>query len=253
MSPYSKLVMHIDRHKYRRGQFKDEAPLDPTKRRKSENRVGKTDEYVYVQRYHTQILKAYPDGRVVLNCDGWGTHITTRLAMNEALISAGVGAGYMHSVAYKGVSQLVLGVWCYYDGMTLVPDEKGDYVPTALKSYRGRRVHKGQTQEFREGLKTSGFNDLFPILYANATIEDRPFTLDPTALHKALTDPSLADQWPGVVAYYKFGRYEYVYDPATGQHTRLWEGFDIRKTRSAITRAATEHMREMYDTNEFTL
>ena len=252
MSPYENLLAHIDEHKYLRGAHKGEAPLEPAKRRKNENRVGATSEYAYVQRYHTQILKAYPDGRVVLNCDGWGTSVTTRLAMNEALTRAEVGAGYMHSVSYKGVTQLVLGQWRYYDGMELAPSPDG-YKPTTLRSYRGRRVHKGQTKEFREGMKTSGFDALFPILYANATIEDRPLTLNPTALHEALTDPSLANQWPGVVAYYKFGRYEYVFDPATGKHLRVWHGFDIRKTRAAITKAATAHMREIYDTIEFTI
>ena len=252
MSPYENLLAHIDKHKYLRGAHKGDAPLDPKRRRKSENRVTNRGAYAAVIRWRTEILRAYPDGRVVLDCDGWGPQPTTKEAMNYALSIADIGVGWLNSVRHKGVSQLALGQWRYYDGMELVPSPDG-YKPTVLQSFRGRRKDKSQTQEFREGLKTSGFDALFPVLYLNATESDRPMTLDPVRLSEALTDPSLADQWPGVVAYYKFGGYEYVYDPATGKHTRLWDGFDIRKTRSAITRAATEHMREMYDTNEFTL
>lgn len=252
MSPYKNLLAHIDEHKYLRGEHKGDAPLDPKRRRKSENRVINRGTYAAVIRWRTEILRAYPDGRVVLNCDGWGPQPTTKEAMNYALYSAGMAVGWLHGVRHKGVSQLALGQWRYYDGMALMPSPDG-YKPTALRAFQGRRKDKSQTQEFREGMKASGFNALFPMLYANATSEDRPFSLNPNALHETLTDPSLAYLWPGAVAYYKFRSYEYHYDTATSKGLRVWQASEIGATRAAITQAATAHMNETYDTNEFSI
>jgi hypothetical protein len=252
MSPYENLLAHIDEHKYLRGAHKGDAPLDPKRRRKSENRVTNRGAYAAVIRWHTEILQAYPDGRVVLNCDGWGSSMTTRLAMNYALSIADVGVGWLHSVRYKGVSQLALGQWRYYDGMALLPSPDG-YKPTVLQSFRGRRKDKSQTQEFRGGMKTSGFNALFPVLYLNATTQDRPMTLDTVRLSEALTDPSLADQWPRIVAYYKFDWVRMALNQLTNRWERVYEEEAMNRAYQAMVRAATAHMNETYDTEVFSL
>ena len=253
MSPYENLLAHIDKHKYLRGAHKGDAPLDPKRRRKSENRVTNRGTYAAVIRWRTEILRAYPDGRVVLNCDGWGPQPTTKEAMNYALYSAGMAVGWLHSARHKGISQLALGQWRYYDGMELAPDENGTYTPKELRSFRGRRKDKSQTQEFREGMKTSGFNALFPVLYLNATTQDRPMTLDPVRLSEALTDPSVADQWPRFVAYYKFDWVRMALNPLTNRWERVYEEEAMNRASQKMVRAATAHMNETYDTEVFSL
>lgn len=252
MSPYENLLAHIDKHKYLRGAHKGDAPLDPKRRRKSENRVTNRGTYAAVIRWRTEILRAYPDGRVVLDCDGWGPQPTTKEAMNYALSIADIGVGWLNSVRHKGVSQLALGQWHYYDGMALMPSSDG-YKPTVLQSFRGRRKDKSQTQEFREGLKTSGFYALFPVLYLNATESDRPMTLDPVRLSEALTDPSVADQWPRIVAYYKFDWVRMALNPLTNRWERVYEEEAMNRAYQKMVRAATAYMNETYDTNEFSI
>lgn len=257
MSPYENLLAHIDEHKYLRGAHKGDAPLDAKRRRRTEDRVVRGDGYAAAVRYGTEILRAYPDGRVVLHCGGWGSALTTRLAMNEALRITDLvsSVGWMHGVQFRGISQLALGVWRYYDGMELLPSPDG-YKPTTLRSYRGRRKDKARTKEFREGIRTSGFDALFPMLYANATPEDRTFALDNQRVHvslKTLTDPRWAEQWPGVVAYYKFSNYAYELDPTTGKGVRVWESRSLTQTRAALVKDATAHMTETYDTDIFEL
>ena len=252
MSPYENLLAHIDKHKYLRGAHKGDAPLDPKRRRKSENRVINRGAYAAVIRWRTEILRAYPDGRVVLSCDGWGPQPTTKEAMNYALSIADIGVGWLNSVRHKGVSQLALGQWRYYDGMALMPSPDG-YKPTVLQSFRGRRKDKSQTQEFRERMKTSGFNALFPMLYANATSEDRPFSINPNALHETLTDPSLAYLWPGAVAYFKFDWVRMALNPLTNRWERVYEEEAMNRAYQKMVRAATANMNETYDTEVFSL
>lgn len=254
MSPYENLLAHIDEHKYLRGAHKGDAPLDAKRRRRTEDRVVRGGGYAAAVRYGTEILRAYPDGRVVLHCGGWGSAPTTRLAMNEALCITELvsSVGWMHGVQFRGISQLALGVWRYYDGMELLPSPDG-YKPTVLQSFRGRRKNKSQTQEFREGMKTSGFNALFPMLYANATSEDRPMTLDTVRLSEALTDPSVADQWPRIVAYYKFDWVRMALNQLTNRWERVYEEEAINRAYQAMVRAATAHMTETYDTGIFEL
>lgn len=252
MSPYKNLLAHIDEHKYLRGAHKGDAPLDPKRRRKSENRVTNRGAYAAVIRWRTEILQAYPDGRVVLNCDGWGPQPTTKEAMNYALAIADIRVGWMHSVRYKGVSQLALGQWRYYDGMELVPSPDG-YKPTVLQSFRGRRKDKEQTKELREGMKASGFDALFPMLYLNATTPDRPLAMDTVRLSEALTDPSVADQWPRIVAYYKFDWVRMALNPLTNHWERVYAELPVRSVYQKMVRAATADMHETYDTNEFSI
>lgn len=216
MNTYSKLLMHLERHVYKRGQYKGDAPADRHKRGKSFFRVVKMGTYMTVRMHGTDILTAYPDGRIVIDTAGWYDSSTTRLRLNEALGFVGFGQIYMRKV--MGLSQPVFRAgnnsYRYYDGMEF--DDSARLL-TKAEPFEMRRIDKAETKEFMDAVKASGFKDMFPLLYANTTP-------GPVAVHRMqdmITDSDQAHRWPDIISAYKFER---VYNYKMGQHATLERG-----------------------------
>lgn len=72
------LALHLSKYKYKRGEFKGDAPADHTRRGMSHFRVAEYGENYVVVFHNTHILRAYPDGSYVIHTDGWHTALTTR-------------------------------------------------------------------------------------------------------------------------------------------------------------------------------
>jgi hypothetical protein len=184
-------------------------------------RVVKGNDGTYRIRMHgTDILTAHPDGSVLIDTDGWHTHNTTIIRLNEAFgffegVSIGMGKRSIYSY-----SQPVLRVngklYSYYDGMIL--SEQGE-VLTPLQAFEQKRVDKAATKELANDLQESGFTDAFKLLYAVATPDDMEkdnYGMFGVRLPDALTNNARADQWKMIIARSKFERqyaypqYEYV-------------------------------------------
>ena len=215
MSMYSKLSMHLSRHMYKRGKNKGQAPANAHRRAMDHYRVVKGNDDTYRIRMHsTDIITAYPNGDVKIDTNGWYTHNTTIIRLNESFgFFEGVGVG-MSKRSILSYSQPVLRVgvklYHYYDGITL--NAQGEVI-TPLQAFEQKRVDRAATKELTNELQESGFTDAFKLLYAVATPEDIErdnYGMFGVRLPDALTDNARADQWKVIIARSKFER-QYAY------------------------------------------
>lgn len=215
MSMYSKLSMHLSRHMYKRGKNKGDAPANAHRRAMDHYRVVKGNDDTYRIRMHsTDIITAYPNGDVKIDTNGWYTHNTTIIRLNESFgFFEGVGVG-MSKRSILSYSQPVLRVgvklYYFYDGITL--NAQGEVI-TPLQAFEQKRVDRAATKELTNELQESGFTDAFKLLYAVATpddIEKDNYGMFGVKLPDALTDNARADQWKVIIARSKFVR-QYAY------------------------------------------
>lgn len=205
-STYGNLLLHLQRWKYTRGQYKGDAPADRWKRGKSRFRVVDCGDHMAVRMYRTDILTAYPDGRIVIDKSGWDTK-TTRVNLHYAIGQFVPFRVWIGSQVVMGLRQKVLVTptrkVLYYDGVEL--DGEGTVI-SPLKPFARRRIHAGESKEFQQGLKDSGFRTLFPLLYQDVIAQPGdgyPRGVgDGAVLAECLTDADCADQWREVVRKY---------------------------------------------------
>lgn len=212
MTMYTKLMMHLERHMYKKGKNKGDAPANKDRRGMSHFRVVKGNEdAMHIRMWKTNIITAYPDGRVQIDTDGYHTHNTTIMRLNEALYWFFDGIRVqMHKQSILSYSQPVLIVdgkkYSYYDGIRL--SESGE-ITTPLKAFEQKRTDKVATKELADDIKASGFKDTFPLLYATTTVEDRgenDYSLFGVDWQDVLSDNEQADKWKLIIARTKYER-----------------------------------------------
>ena len=226
MNAYEKLEKHLNDYMYQRGDFKGAAPADSSNRRKTNFRVTKDtySEPMAVRFHNTDIIKAYPNGDIVLNCNGWETAPTTRAAMNFALRWFFPYPIRMYGQKFKGLNPTCLAIGynkrvMYYDGIRF--NHEGQ-VLSELKPFEAQRINKEESSEFAKRVKASGFKDVFKILHATADPEIRknnslPW---PKRVKDVVTDENMAHHWPYVVACHTFGTGYWAADKAAPE--RAW-------------------------------
>ena len=101
---YGTLKLHLERHIYKRGKHKGDAPMEARQRNKNHYRVIDRGTHMAVRFHNTDIIKAYPDGRITIDCEGWADRITTKTHLNMSL----PGAYYVASYKVHSKSQLVV-------------------------------------------------------------------------------------------------------------------------------------------------
>jgi len=215
MSMYSKLSMHLSRHMYKRGKNKGDAPANKHQRGMNHFRVVKGNDDTFRIRMHsTDIITAYPNGDVKIDTNGYHTHNTTIIRLNEAFDffdGSSVGIGKRSILSYSQPMLRVNGkVYYFYDGITL--NAQGEVI-TPLQAFEQKRVDKVATKELANDLQESGFADAFKLLYAVATPDDMEkdnYGMFGVRLPDALSDNNRADTWKMVIARSKFER-EYAY------------------------------------------
>lgn len=171
---YGNLSLHHSRHEYKRGQYKGDAPADATLRGKSHFRVIKPnpaypgDPYK-VRFWATDIIVAYPDGRIKINCNGFDNRPTTRKAMNEALSLWGF-RGHLYSRRIGKLSQTAISSngksYRYYDVMEF--DAEGTLLTPPIEWQAGV-TDTDETKAFRA--QTKAFWGMFPVLFATRSKE----------------------------------------------------------------------------------
>ena len=228
MTPYTKLKFHLERHMYKRGQFKGDAPADSSRRSKNHFRVVRGNGgQMIVRMWNTDIITVTEDNHIIINMNGWHTN-TTKANMNEALHTF-IGWGGVGSIVLGGYRQLAFRAkgktYCYYDGMTF--DAEGN--PTCeLKPFSKKRTDRERTKEFREDIEASGFKDVFPVLFAAAEPQ-RAWNIH--NIMRTVTQECHANQWPEIAAHFKW-----LYD-------------DHKEAYRAIVGACTRNMKQLYDTD----
>jgi hypothetical protein len=207
MNAHTKLKLHLERHVYKRGKFKGDAPADQYRRGKSHFRVIQGNNGQMIVRMHNaDLMTAYEDGRIVLNTRGWHDSQTTRGCMNEALCFFGMG--YIGGMRYRGYSQAILRMngktYRYYDGMEFSADGT---LLTPPKVFTAKVTDREETAEFRADIKESGFVDVFPVLYAAAAPSESGWL--GYATKKIMTCEHSAHHWPQLISLIKYPGYGY--------------------------------------------
>jgi hypothetical protein len=209
---YTKLKLHLERHMYKRGKNKGDAPANVRRRGMSHYRVVKgNDDTMRVHMWGTDIITAYPDGNVLIDTNGYHTHNTTILRLNEAF-------SFMPDLMYVNLrkqsvysySQPVLRVndklYSYYDRIML--NDQGEIV-TPLQAFEQKRTDKVATKALADDVKASGFKDAFAILYATTTAEDIEqgnYSLFGLDWQDVLSNNEQADKWKLIIARVKYER-----------------------------------------------
>jgi len=245
MTAHTKLKLHLERHVYKRGRFKGDAPADKTRRAKTHFRVVQGNGGQMLVRMHSaDLITAYEDGSIMLNTNGWHTSPTTRSAMNDALTSF-FGMGYLFSVRKGGYSQTGIRVngktYRYYDGMAF--DVEGKLMGEA-KQFSAKRTDREETAEFRQDIKESGFVGMFPVLYQAAEVPTQSWLA--TLTRKIMTSDCHANEWPELVALAKYSTYH-------ARHTGRPSHPDHKAALRSLIASQTRTMTKLVDTDETVL
>lgn len=253
MNAYTKLLMHLERHVYKRGKNKGEAPLDSRRRSRDHVRVAKRGDYMVVRMHYTDIIRAYQDGRIMIDTNTWYTYSTTRINLNYALYKfAGFGNLCMQNVMGRSQPVFTVGdvMYRFYDGMEF--DAEGKLL-TEPKPFEMRRIDKKESAEFAAEIKASGFKDMFALLYATAVPPEGGTAYGGSTTHRRMreriTDADYAAYWPDIISAYK---YHQVFNYKAVQREYLEKG----TAKSCWAEIMKDIKKEMYVTlksDKFTL
>lgn len=233
MTTYDKLKAHLAKYQYKRGRFKGDAPADHYKRGKNHFRVVESQGTMAVRMYNTDLITAYPDGRVEFDTDGYMTSSSTKVRFREAMKFLTFSCYGIGSCKVMGVSQMVLSLADkyirFYDGMMF--DAEGNLL-TPLDRFEQRRIDKDEVKELMADLKESGFLAAYPVLYAITEPGDARMPNFPPArsMHRVFTSSDEARHWADIIAAFKFDR---VYNYSAHQRETLEMG-DVKSCRAAI-------------------
>lgn len=108
-NPHAKLSRHLERHVYTKGAFKGDAPADGNRRGRTHHRVVRANNGDMIVRFHhCDLLRASPDGTIVLRTDGYSGSQTTREAFRDALRAFTPWGACLKTRTLNGYTQTVL-------------------------------------------------------------------------------------------------------------------------------------------------
>ena len=166
MNTYDKLSAHLVQHIYKRGRFAGSAPADKDRRGKSHFRILKRDGNMAVILHSTQIITAYPDGRVMLDANGFEDYPTTRKAYGTMRFAFYTQSnnGYKNTMVRMWNTPYTMGpAYVYYSGMVF--NEAGVLVGDAAPEHK-YVADKAERKEFKATAKS--FLEMLPILLATS-------------------------------------------------------------------------------------
>lgn len=202
MTPYTKLKFHLERHAYKKGRFKGDAPADQDRRGKNHFRVAKQGDTMCVRLYNTNLIEVTPDDNVRISMGGWWTS-TTKQNINEAMWHF-LGWGGVHSRKVFSYNQTCIRVhgkdYKFYDGMEF--DAAGKLL-SPPSFFERKRTDREQTAEFRADVEASGFKEVWPVLFATAeSTRGQPWY--GVTLSKLISREEHANQWADLAAWMKY-------------------------------------------------
>ena len=218
MNPYEALKAYHAEHIYKRGTFVGDAPCGDRRMNYFRILAPVQGQPIVVRCHRTDIVTINPEGSVItLWANGWGNSPTTRDAFYGALHCAGLVGWYLTSIKPHGVNQTAIKagghVHVFYDGMQF--NQNGELL-TSAAPVQAKRLDKEKSKALQDGVKASGFKDMFPIMFAimfaSAQVPDTtpnlPFDLPAEDI---ITDPDQAHLWQTLIQAYAFERrYNYT-------------------------------------------
>jgi hypothetical protein len=238
MNPYEILKARLADRMYKRGMYKGDAPMES--RGKRHFRIITGTDCMYVRMYGTDILTAYPNGEYSISLNGYGSSSTTRMNINFSLAVVRQQVSISNRNV-MGISQSTMyadgGRFLYYDGIRF--NQEGKLISTP-QAFEARRIDKEESKAFMDSLKTSGFKDMFPVLYATCPLPDSGTSLD-QHWDNDLQDPERAHRWSETIEYFK---YDSQYDYAKGKR---WYA-EINNAKGCWARMMAKAKLNMYRT-----
>ena len=237
MTPYAKLSDILTTDRYIKGAHKGDAPMD--KRSKTHFRVIREhNQDLAVRFWNTNIITVSAEtGDLTLDCEGWGDRPTTKEAMNMALHEIMPRRVYLGASRFKGKNTLMLttpeGSYVYYDGMVLSPE--GDLI-SEPQPFKARVIDREETAQFAKDIEASGFKDMFRILWGSADVEGPAYVR--RSAREMITDPTYADEWQHLIAYYAQGMSRGRYAKRDADAT--WQSIMREAKKSMYTTITTE-------------
>lgn len=247
MTTFTKLTDHLNRHIYKSGANKGDAPADRARRGKSHFRVRRLNADCMAVRFHnTDILTAHSNGNVTIDCRGWADHATTKDALNDCNVFTPFNLR-VYSASIMSQSQLVIRIngtdeYAYYDGMVF--DNDGVLL-TERKGFEARRIDKAESAEFMQDVVESGFKDMFPLLYATTEYNSAAHFWSVSSAKNIVTRNELSTEWASLVHAFKF-RARRSWDSNTGQ--RIQTGVEIDDVKGCWRRLMANCKQHMYNT-----
>ena len=253
---YTTLKFRLERHMFKRGRNKGSAPMG--RRGKTHYLLIDRGTHLAVRFWNTDIIRAYPDGKVMVDCNGWADRITTKIHLNEALPQS----MWVGSTKFMSESQLCIntqaGRYAYYDGITFDADGKPT---TELRPFKARRIDKDEVAELNQALDEYGFKEMFKVLWG-ACEYDESHTMIGNNNHDwrwvrnkldlfELPDVH-ADKWRPMVAYFAFED-RWVLDPQTGNHRKTGTKLSPSEAWSNLMRWVKKDMYRTIETEVYEL
>lgn len=244
MNTFSRLRLHLERHMYKRGRNKGEAPADASRRSKTHFRVLTQGNTMVVRMHGTNILTAFEDGSIKVSTGGWWTS-TTKSNLNYALrnfVPQYIGVGTR--LAFSMRQPVIVAnqkTYRFYDGIEF--DVEGNLTSTPL-CFERKRKDKDETAEFRKDIAESGFKDMFPILYQSAEVPERTWLRH--NIPKTMASDAHVNDWPTVAALVKYPDYR-------SRTLNRPKHADWRDAWKSLMATATVNMTEVVLTNVITL
>jgi hypothetical protein len=199
MTAYTKMKLRLERHVFKRGANKGAAPA--AQRWKDHLLILDVGDSMALRMYNTDILRVFPNGNVRINLMGWEGSTTTRANLNRALHTY-CGWGGVFSRKVFGMSQVCFSTqgktYRYYDGMEF--NAAGELLSPA-QVFSRRRTDRDATKQFRQDIKTSGFQEMFPVLYSSLEGAPGYFRVSQGII---ATDEQYSEHWPDLIANIKY-------------------------------------------------
>ena len=228
MTPFARLNLHIQRHKYTKGAHAGDAPADPSRRGKSHFRVvQRTPNRIDIVFHHTSILRTSADSpNIVLDSGGWHASPTTREALRDAVYLATQQRGWwVHTHHENGYANTMIGRHVFYDGMEFDAQMNLVSPPQPVKAYRAdREANKAFLARAKD------FRAMLPVLHTAGRRAPTPdvtrqwITLDYREKDRVLRCLDTPELWPLLVGLYHKDTHQQtwqaIYKEAT-QHNKI--------------------------------
>jgi len=241
MTFFETLYKHLQTHKYKRGRFEGDAPLERRGATHKRVRYNSRDDTMEVYVYRSVLVSAARDGTFRLFNRGWSTQVT-RDALSVALhmYARTQHATFRLSVGattHRGVSQWVLytsaGTFCFYDGVQVAASG----TPLEPVPFKRRAINRERSSAFSKDPTIKEFFHTLPVLHA-ALPDSRPvhlsrgYSLYAGSLREALQDPV---NWPLIVEVF-------------GYHQKWQLSHKIDDPRTVARDIRTSAKGDMYET-----
>lgn len=166
------LARHLEHHQYKKGTYEGAAPADKARRGKTHYRIERRYNGDMVVVFHyTDIIRALPDGTIILRTNGYNQSRLTRVAFADAISAFTPWHAYLTTVTNNGYTNICLSgsgldkPVAFEEGMIIRPDGTIDNFGAKLYRYEANRAAR---KAWRKDPLIQEFRELLPLMFEAA-------------------------------------------------------------------------------------